>query len=285
MDWIDERVRRVIERQERELPGDAGFLQKLDEARERLSAVPESQELCFDATRKPIMGTPSPAEARELLPCLHGWLGFLCRGMSYQTRQLVGDIARGLGDANYLGVFGAARMLMERSATVHGIHRKIEPRIVALLSRGDGEERREAIARSHETLYRYAIATTVAWEAASRGDLETFYAGKFKGEGLGKLTHVHDLLRELPEQGKGEVMWYYEGLCDFVHPNARSHELTIDAMHDEPDGRRRIRLAFHPGSDAAIAKAAHGVAIPVRQSLVFLLEQLGELTDFFEKLG
>ncbi len=52
-------VRALVERLERELPNDAGFLSALESARERLGRLPETREIELDATREPLERPPA----------------------------------------------------------------------------------------------------------------------------------------------------------------------------------------------------------------------------------
>ncbi len=278
-------VRALVERLERELPNDAGFLSALESARERLGRLPETREIELDATREPLERPPAPAEARELLDGIRGWLYLLCDGQRYLLRHLLDSVVSGLNEGDHLTTVFSARGILERAARVHDVWREVEPRAAALFVERGGEGRLQSIAHCHRVLFRYAAAARFNWEAAAGGDLDAFFEQPQEVRELLKATNIQTMIGKIPQERKGDVDFYYGLLSDVGHPNGPSNELAIDAIRDVPGGRRRFSLAFRQMSEDSFARIVHLVAIPVRSSLVLLEGELDELEGFAKKLG
>ena len=89
---------------------------------------------------------------------------------------------------------------------------------------------------------------------------------------MGKL--FGDLVQEFPSpsaEEKRAARFFYEMLCDYVHPNVGAHTLVVSKAELVSKGQMRWELSREPDSDEALSVLVHAVAIPVRASIRTLL--------------
>jgi len=83
----------------------------------------------------------------------------------------------------------------------------------------------------------------------------------------------------LPGEEKKAARFFYDMLCDYVHPNAAAHTLVVDRAMSNGSDKVEWTLSREAASDEAIYVVIHAVAIPVRHSVLILL---GDLERIFQ---
>ena len=89
-----------------------------------------------------------------------------------------------------------------------------------------------------------------------------------------KAATILGYIDEMPGEEKRAARFFYEMLCDYVHPNVGAHTLVVSKAEPLADGRMRWELTREPDSDEALSVLFHAVAIPVRHAVRFLLHDL-----------
>ena len=92
-----------------------------------------------------------------------------------------------------------------------------------------------------------------------------------------KAKQILSLIDKLPGEEKRAARFFYEMLCDYVHPNVGAHTLVVDTAEPLGDGRMRWHLKREPGSDEAVSVLIHAVAIPVRHAIRILAHDVARL--------
>jgi len=69
----------------------------------------------------------------------------------------------------------------------------------------------------------------------ARGDMDQFFASWGTVHERVKAIRIMKLIDKLPGEEKGSARFFYEMLCDFVHPNVGAHTLVRqqDTSHSE----------------------------------------------------
>ena len=102
-----------------------------------------------------------------------------------------------------------------------------------------------------------------------------------------KAPGIMDLIDKLPGEGKRAARFYYEMLCDFVHPSAGSHILLLTRADANADRTMSWTLSREAISDEALLVLLHVISIPVRDSIDRLIhdfEQMRQVhADFQER--
>jgi hypothetical protein len=93
------------------------------------------------------------------------------------------------------------------------------------------------------------------------------------------------LIDKLPGDQKRSARFFYEMLCDFVHPNLGSHILLVDTA--EPIGTKKMRwnLRCEPKEEESLSFLIKIIAIPVRHSIRLLLHDLRDIRRFESHFG
>lgn len=112
--------------------------------------------------------------------------------------------------------------------------------------------------------------------------MEAFYTSFSEVEEQVKATSILTLIDRLPQVEKG-ARFFYEMLCDFVHPNAGSQFLQIDEISGIPGPEATYSLALRPKSEEALGVVLHIVSVPVRHSFLMIKDQLQYLFDLHER--
>jgi len=81
---------------------------------------------------------------------------------------------------------------------------------------------------------------------------------------------------KLPQEEQG-ARFFYEMLCDYVHPNVASHTLVVNEVQVLNDDRISYSLAYVPDSDELLMVVLHAVSIPIKSSLTLVCNQLRSL--------
>lgn len=272
---LNDRVRSRAEKGERDHPGDAGFIEILEDTLTYLETVPER----FSFTYRHHESPPQEATADEFLYLvLHGircWLGFVFYSTAYKVRHLVNDIATGLNEGDYIRCCMAARSLVEHSAVLNETYTEVAAHTEIFSEPlGTLDADFQALTEVLQISLKYAQATRFNWMAGLRGDLDTFYTSP---DAESPATHIMTLVGKLPQQEKGSALWFYKMLCDFVHPNGASHMLCADAVDHIDDDTFSYVFEYQPLSDEALGVVLHLISIPVRHSLGLIHVQLAAL--------
>jgi hypothetical protein len=110
-----------------------------------------------------------------------------------------------------------------------------------------------------------------------RGDMDEFFTAWDSVDERVKATQILTLIDKLPGEEKRAARFFYEMLCDYVHPNVGAHTLVVSKAELVPEGQMRWELSREPDSDEALLLLVHVVAIPVRASIRTLLPDLEQL--------
>lgn len=89
-------------------------------------------------------------------------------------------------------------------------------------------------------------------------------------------VNVLTLIDKLPQEEKG-ARFFYEMLCDFVHPNIASHTLVVNQAAKIEGEQMSYSLSYIPDSDELLAIVLHTVSIPIKSSLNLFKGQIVSL--------
>jgi hypothetical protein len=276
---FSDRILRLVSDHESHFPGTAGFVSAIADARTFAQSVPPSFLFTFYLKANPqAMGSDPAVVFPRLLEQTEGWLGFIVHSVAYRLGQFLDDLITGMNAARPYRSVGAARSLMELSAFVHHHTKKL---VSASTTLAQAPEDFPAIikgiiatlgAASH-----FAQVTRFNWGAMVRGDMDEFFTAWDKVDERVKATQILTLIDKLPGEEKRAARFFYEMLCDYVHPNVGAHTLVVSKAELLPEGQMRWELSREPDSDEALSVLVHAVAIPVRASIRTLLPDLEQL--------
>lgn len=268
-------------------PNDAEFIETLKETLDFLESLPTQFNFAFHKQLKPEkMGSEQPEVFLNLLKNFYGWLGFFVYSHAYKVRHLVSDIVDGLNAHNYVRVTIGSRSVMEHSATLNYYYTKLVPNLRSLDSMDPIKNFPNYIVTIVETiklLLQYAQSTRFNWTSYIRGDLDNFFTSWDKVEERVRQLNILTLIDKLPQEEKG-ARFFYEMLCDYVHPNIASHTLIIDEVTQHGDERFSYLLRYAPNSDELLTVVLHAISIPIKSSLSLFLNQLQSLLQTLESL-
>ena len=202
--------------------------------------------------------------------------------MAFRLGQFLDDLVTGLNSARPYRVVGTARYLLELAAFVHHSTNIVLAEVNTVFPRPpeDVPTAIKGVVGTLNEAKRFAQSTRFNWSALSRGRADEFYSGWNRVEEQAKAPQILTLIDKLPGDEKQAARFYYDLLCDFVHPNAGSHMLLmllIDGTGQAGEGKMHWELASEPSSDEALLVLVHVVAIPVRSSAYLLQDDIRNL--------
>lgn len=290
---LSKRVQHFVSVHEKSFPGTAGFVSAVAEARRAVDTG--SPDLSFTFHLKVNLETmgdnPNIGFAR-LLGEIEGWMGFIVHSVTFRLGHFLDDIVTGLNDARPYRAMNATRSLVELSAYVYH-HTKILSSATADLSSALGSEKVNGSSQANpdfpsvlnKLLSTLKLATHFAqssrfnWGAMVRGDMDAFFSEWGTVEEHVKARQIMTLIDKLPGEEKRSARFFYEMLCDYVHPNLGANTLLVNRAEPVPVERMRWELSREPNSDEALFILFHSVAIPVRASLQTMLKDLQQLEE------
>jgi hypothetical protein len=284
---FSERTRRLAEDHAAAFPGTAGFVAAVDDARNVIEAKPPvfSFKFYLDPNPQTMGGDPNIVFPR-LVTETEGWLGSIVHSTEYRIANFLDDLVTGINDARPYRSVGAARSFVELSAFVHHYTKTLVKEATKLSSQpsNDSPAIIKYIVAILKAATHFAQVTRFNWGARARGEMEEFFTKWDSVEERVKAPQILTLIDKLPGEEKRAARFFYEMLCDYVHPNLGAHSLVINRAEALPSGQMRHELSREPDSDEALSVLIHAVAIPVRSAIRILLddlEQLRRLQDFF----
>jgi hypothetical protein len=284
---FSEKTSRFILNHETEFPGTAGFLNAVVRARKATSSISSSYSFEFYLKVDPSqLGSDPVVVFPRLLGEVEGWLGFIVHSVAYRICQFLDDLITGIEAARPYRSVGSARGLVELSAFVRHHTELLRSKTETLSSVPDDDLSAvvRAIVDTLASASLFAQATRFNWNAYVRGDMDEFFTAWNKVDERIEATNILTLIDKLPSETKHAARFYYEMLCDYVHPNAGAHTLVVDSTENPEKGKVRWNLSREPGSDEALSVLVHTLAIPVRASIDTLLhdlEQLQQIRKYF----
>lgn len=274
------RTQTIISEHERVLPGTAGFLSAIDDARQFCSSL--SSEFTFDFHLVPnpkSMGGNVSIVFPRLLAETEGWLGCITHSTAFRLEHYLDDIVTGLNESRPYRVVNAARSLLELAAFTAENANLVTSHAKELFSQSTTEFTHVlfAILSILRAAARFAQVTRFNWDALVRGDMEELFTNWQKVDEGVKAPQILTLIDKLPSEQKRGMRFYYDMLCDFVHPNRGAHNLVIDKAKLISNNKMCWRLNLNPSSEEATSVLFHIIAIPVRQSVRLLINDLTRL--------
>jgi hypothetical protein len=232
------------------------------------------------------------------------WLRFVHRSTAYRAEHLVNQFVRGLNDRSYLAAVLCARALLELAALFDFQLKSLLEHVARLMAiapeelRGFTalqETRRREIASSViqalSAIRLTAAKTRFNWLAAKpfgQGNLAEKYSEKNLPDEL-RQDHVLKAIDKMrmvgPCQEKSTMRFYYEMICDFVHPNVGSVAVFIDEAGPESSNRFRYTVRRQCQSSEVVQVVLSVTSIPVREALTALLTDLKKLDQVTEQLA
>ena len=277
---FSERAQQFIRAHEAAYPETEGFAAAVDDARKVIKSTPPDFAFTFYLDPNPrTMGGDSAIVFPRLLAETEGWLGFIVHSVAYRLGQFLDDLSTGINDARPYRAVGAARSLVELSAFVYH-HTKIILKEANELSLEPSDSFPAAVKGIVMTLTaarHFAQVTRFNWSAMVRGDADEFFSAWDDVEERVKATQILTLIDKLPGEEKRAARFFYEMLCDYVHPNVGAHTLVVNRTEPLDNGQMTWALSREPNSDEAFSILIHAVAIPVRHAVRFLLQDLEQL--------
>jgi hypothetical protein len=272
-----ERSLNFLTEHEAAFPGTAGFISAVADARTAVASVAPSFSFTFHLDPNPeAMGADPALVFPRLLGEVEGWLGFFVHSVVFRIGHYVDDVVTGFNGVRPYRVVNAARSLLELSAVVHH-HARILTAAAAKLSPQNPltvPQAIEAIVATLVAATHFAQITRFNWPAWEQGDLDDFFSNWSTVDERVRATQILTLIDKLPGREKRAARFFYEMLCDFVHPNVASHTLVVDQAQPMGEGRMRWDLKRAPDSDEAFSFLTQAVAIPVRHSIQLLIGDL-----------
>lgn len=274
------RALRLVLDHEAAFPGTAGFVEAIAEARKLVSSVPA--ELSFTFYLKPnpqTMGSDPALVFPRLLGETEGWLECIVHSVVYRLGQFLDDVITGINDARPYRAVGAARSLVELSAFVHHNAKILVAASKETSAGGTGDYRAAVknVLLTLKTAVHFAQVTRFNWSAMARGDMDEFFTAWNKVDERVEAKQILSLIDKLPGEEKRAARFFYDMLCDYVHPNVGAHTLVVDTAEPLGDGRMRWHLNREPGSEEAVSVLIHAVAIPVRDAIRMLAQDVVRL--------
>lgn len=287
MDIVDARVRHVAEQNAAVYPNDAGLIEELRTAVAFFQQLPPEFRFEFNNVLKPEKLGATPAEAfLNLLQNWHGWIGFFAYSIAYKVWQLVEDLASGLNSSRYLLVASSTRGIVEQVAVFNYYFTLVAQHLKEIQATDPNDNLPQYIGRIIDLiklLNKYAQATRFNWKSFVAGDLDTFLSSWDQVDQSVKQTNILTMIDKLPQQERA-ARFYYEMLCDFVHPNVGSHSLVIDRVELIDENRTAYTLAHSATTEESLAAVLHIISIPLKMTLSLLRSELGSLLETLSKL-
>lgn len=272
-------ARQLVADHEAAFPGTARFLGAIDEARNIIDAMPPEFSFTFYLDPSPQkMGSDPALVFPRLLSETEGWLGCVVYSIAYRLGQFLDDVITGVNNARPYRSVSAARSLVELSAFVYH-HTKI---IVAstetsVAQHDDFPGAIKGIVTTLKAAQHFAQVTRFNWSAMARGDMDEFFTAWDKVDDRVKSKQILSLIDKLPGEEKRAARFFYEMLCDYVHPNVGAHTLVINTAERVGSGQMHWQLSRAPDSDEAVSVLIHAIAIPVRHAVHILLHDVKQL--------
>jgi hypothetical protein len=273
------RAHRFVVDHEADFPGTAGFLSAIADARKLVDSVAPEYPFTFRLNVNPATLGPDPDLAfPRLVGETEGWLGFIVHSVAYRLGHFLDDVTTGLNAARPYRAVSGARGVTELSAFVYH-HTQILASASALPAQAPGDVAAavKGLVTTLKAASHFAQVTRFNWKALVRGDMNEFFTAWGKVDKAVKATTILDYIDEMPGEEKRAARFFYEMLCDYVHPNVGAHTLVVSKAEPLADGRMRWELTREPDSDEALSVLFHAVAIPVRHAVRFLLHDLEQL--------
>lgn len=284
---LSPRTERLLTLNETAYPGDAGLRSALAAVSPVVDSLAREFSFTFHLAPSPAaLGSDPAVVLPRLLAETEGWLGFVLHSVGYRLGQLVDDAVTGLNGHRPYRTVNAARSLVELSAFVHHYAKLI---VAAARCSADSQQAPEVVESVVSTMAEarhFAQVTRFNWAALARGDDDEFYSNWSKVEDHHKAPQILTLIDKLPGEEKRAARFFYEMLCDFVHPNVGSHVLVVDGTRPMPGHRMEWHLKKEPDSDEALAVTLHVVAIPLRaaiRTIVSALDDLKRILQYFSE--
>jgi hypothetical protein len=278
---FSDRTQRLIAANEAGCPGDAGLGAAVIDAHKALSSVAPEYSFAFHLDANPKAMGKDPF--RGLLADADGWLGFVVHSLAYRLAHFIDDLASGLNNARPYRSVSAARSLVEFTAFVHHNTKTLTDAHKGTLAATTEDFKATALAIVEllKVASNFARVTRFNWRAMTRGDTDEFYKEWGKVDESVKAPQILNLIDKLPGEEKRAARFFYEMLCDFVHPNAGSHILLVTSADQNPDGTVRWTISQEANTDEPLLVLLHVIAIPVRDSIRKLLHDLAQLQHVF----
>jgi hypothetical protein len=188
------------------------------------------------------------------------------------------DLVTGLNSARPYRVVNAARGLVELSAFVYH-HTKILKSATIDVSpqTSDIASIIKGILSTVKAASHFAQVTRFNWSAMVRNDMDEFFTAWHIVDERVKATQILTLIDKLPGEEKRSARFFYDMLCDYVHPNVGAHTLVVNKAESISGGQMHWELSREPDSDEALWVLFHTIAIPFRASIQTLLQDLQHL--------
>jgi hypothetical protein len=271
------RTRELIRAYEYNNPDDAGLLDALDLAEESLSRLPES--FSFAYRNAPWPDTDGKSLTFTVLHELWSWLGYVLYSTAYRARWLVNDVWEGLDEREFLRTCLAARALLELAASLNDAYKRLSPTLNLLRELASGQMGEAGsfapLMDTHMILFEHVKATRFNWDAALSGDYEALVSPPDVER---PATNILTLLARLPQDPKGIIVWHYNLLSEFVHPNMASQMLPSNESASLDEETIAFELSYHPSTSSAFDFTLNAVVYPLNVSLASLTGQLFDLS-------
>jgi hypothetical protein len=131
--------------------------------------------------------------------------------------------------SNFRKGHGAARGLVELSAFVYH-HTKIilkEANELSLELLDSFPAAVRGIVMTLQAASHFAQVTRFNWSAMVRRDMDEFFTAWDRVEERVKATQILTLIDKLPGEEQRAARFFYQMLCDYVHPNVGAHTLVV----------------------------------------------------------
>ena len=280
MSNLNDRVHRIAAENARIYPNDAGLVDALDAASSFFGQMPETFRFEFHQNLTPNKIGKDPGEVFvNLLKNWHGWIGFFVYSVAYKVTHLLDDVSRGLNSSRYILVAASARGIVEQVAIFNNYFRQVSELLQDLQAADPGTDFPGYVNKVVELiklLQKYSQATRFNWKSYAAGDLDTFFASWNQVDDSVRQTNIMTMIDKLPQEEKG-AKFFYEMLCDFVHPNIGSHFLVIDTVDFVAENRAAYTLSRNPTSDELLGTVLHVISIPLKTSLQLLKSEVESL--------
>lgn len=274
---FSQRAHQLLTAYEAAHPSNDGFMSAITDADKALDAIPANFSVTLQTNPNPATMGGSPTLVFPLLLAeIEGRVGVMVHSIAYRQAHFLDDLVTGINDARPYRAVGAARSLLELSAFVHH-HVKVVRRTTEETQSSDPFNAFKAIVSAIIVSQRFVQVTRFNWESLFRGDIDKFCTEWSDVDPKTKATQILSLIDKLPDDGTRAARFFYEMLCDFVHPNIGAHSLIINRAEPAVGARMKYDLCWEPKSDEALMVLVHVIASPIRIAVRQLLRDLKNL--------
>lgn len=216
-----------------------------------------------------------------------GALGFIRAAAASSLRYAVDGLIYGLESSNYVLAISSARNLLERVAVLRQacseINTAVEKAKCGVETR-NGKEHAQGVLECSQIVADFVSRTRFNWSRmVELGQLEPFPEyNKVPQDAMAK--NILTLVDRLP-QNDSKIRFYYELLCEFVHPNLGAYMLSIHSNEKLGDGRARITVNHGRPSEHQLDIALHLTSFPVVTGLRIASGDMQWLTSTIKQFG